>query len=342
MTADNAEYVCSDAGKRDRFSWLGDRLHSARAAMAVSASQHNVVGPADQALSRQRTSGQILINTLFSPLDMESIQIRTGNVDPLIVDYEFDTIQYLHDYWMRTGNDTFVEAHYTAMTAVVAYASTRALSTETQLYGQYQGKLGIPVIGEKSQPVSPAHTVSMILAWERMADFADFADFMRDARAASAYRVQARLSRDAIDRLLWNHTGAYWEYVSGDGAHSGLGLFDAGSHFWGAYPTAFLTDWVLGVKPTTPGYKTFSFRPMKGFRCEWVHGRVPTPAGNISAGWGYENGKGKFALELAPPLGLVGTVIVPFEGSFSVNGGAEARSGLVTVKGGEAVRVCQL
>lgn len=97
----NDQYICSDAGKRDRYSWLGDRLVSSRAIM-VSTKQENLVwGPAEQALSRQSTSGQVPINTVFSPLDQQSTLIRTANVDPLLVDYNFDFIQIIYDYWFR-------------------------------------------------------------------------------------------------------------------------------------------------------------------------------------------------------------------------------------------------
>ena len=97
----NAEYVCSDAGKRDRYSWLGDRLISARVTMISTGDAEYVWGPAEQALSRQTTSGQIPINTLFSPLDTQGKLVRTQNVDPLLVDYNFDFIQVIYDYWMR-------------------------------------------------------------------------------------------------------------------------------------------------------------------------------------------------------------------------------------------------
>lgn len=60
----------------------------------VSAAENEFVrGPAEQGLFRQTTTGQDPINILFSPLDTESVSVRTLNVDLLIVDYRFDLIR---------------------------------------------------------------------------------------------------------------------------------------------------------------------------------------------------------------------------------------------------------
>lgn len=95
------QYSCSDSGKRDRFSWLGDRIVSGRTVMIGTGQGEHVWGPIEEAFSRQVTSGQVPINTLFSPLDVEGVLIRTTNVDPLLVDYQFDFIQVIYNYWLR-------------------------------------------------------------------------------------------------------------------------------------------------------------------------------------------------------------------------------------------------
>jgi len=97
----NTQYVCSDSGKRDRFSWLGDRLVSSRVIMVGTQEQQFVWGPAEEAFSRQVTTGQVPCNTLFSPLDTQGITIRTQNVDPLLIDYDLDFMQIIYDYWLR-------------------------------------------------------------------------------------------------------------------------------------------------------------------------------------------------------------------------------------------------
>lgn len=94
-------YSCSDSGKRDRYSWLGDRLISSRALMVSTGEMQFFWGPAEEAFSRQISTGQVPINTLFSPLTAEDTIIRTTNVDPLLVDYTFDFMQVVYHYWLR-------------------------------------------------------------------------------------------------------------------------------------------------------------------------------------------------------------------------------------------------
>jgi hypothetical protein len=171
-----------------------------------------VWGPAEEAFSRQVGSGQIPINTLFSPLDAEGALIRTTNVDPLIVDYDFDFMQVIYDYWVRSGNGTFLEKVWPRMVMATSYALSRSLDQKTQLYGAPYGSTGTPMSGEKGQALGPANTVSMIIGLERMSEMARF---IGDVGAADFYQVQAQLSRTAIDTLLWNETAGYYASTLG-------------------------------------------------------------------------------------------------------------------------------
>jgi hypothetical protein len=51
-------------------------------------------------------------------------------------------------------------------------------------------------------------------------------------------------------------------------------------HAWGASPIYLLGKYYLGVKPTSPGYKTYSVTPELG-GLKWMEGTVPTPNGGI-------------------------------------------------------------
>lgn len=111
------------------------------------------------------------------------------------------------------------------------------------------------------------------------------------------------------------------------------------SHFWGSYPTAFLTGYVLGIRPITPGYKTFLFFPLSGFNTTWVHGRVPTPNGIMYAAWGYGSDE-KMSMEITIPQGLKCTIVPPFTESYTLDG----KSGLFgnsIVSGGGKVIIIQ-
>jgi hypothetical protein len=51
-------------------------------------------------------------------------------------------------------------------------------------------------------------------------------------------------------------------------------------HAWGANPVYLFGKYFLGVKPLTPGYKSYVIEPsLAGL--QWIKGKVPTPNGNI-------------------------------------------------------------
>lgn len=52
-------------------------------------------------------------------------------------------------------------------------------------------------------------------------------------------------------------------------------------HAWGASPIYLLGKYYLGIKPTAPGYQTYTVEPVLG-GLQWMEGKVPTPQGNIS------------------------------------------------------------
>lgn len=52
-------------------------------------------------------------------------------------------------------------------------------------------------------------------------------------------------------------------------------------HAWGANPVYLFGKYLLGVKPTAPGYAACLIEPsLAGL--EWIEGKVPTPRGDIS------------------------------------------------------------
>ncbi len=73
-------------------------------------------------------------------------------------------------------------------------------------------------------------------------------------------------------------------------------------HAWGASPIYLLGKYYLGVKPTGPGYSTFTIQPNLG-GLQWMEGKVPTPKGEIEL---YIN---TTHIKVKSPVGL-GTLIV--------------------------------
>jgi hypothetical protein len=105
------------------------------------------------------------------------------------------------------------------------------------------------------------------------------------------------------------YSGASWEYVKPDGS-PGIDFFTSLSHPWGAAPTYVLSEYLLGVEPVSPGYKSFVVRPMIGFlNLSGMSGRVPTPYGPIEVGWKI---LGKDVMvDIVVPEGAAGVLEIP-------------------------------
>jgi alpha-L-rhamnosidase len=95
------------------------------------------------------------------------------------------------------------------------------------------------------------------------------------------------------------------------------GYYVSLAHGWSAGPTAWLMDEVLGVRPTSAGFRTAVIQPELG-GLQWIDGAVPTPHGAIHV---HMEGA-TIAVEL--PLGVVATVLVkaPAEARLVLNGSA--------------------
>lgn len=135
-----------------------------------------------------------------------------------------------------------------------------------------------------------------------------------------SHRDFAVNSTTAITHLLQNlwgsmvrnneyYTGASWEYVKPDGS-PGIDLFTSLAHPWGAAPTYVLPEYLLGVAPTSPGYKTAVITPLVGYLdLPEVSGRVPTPYGPIEVAWAIEGSRVEITLVI--PEGVTATLQLP-------------------------------
>lgn len=105
------------------------------------------------------------------------------------------------------------------------------------------------------------------------------------------------------------YSGASWEYVHPDGS-PGIDLFTSLAHPWGAAPTYVLPEYLLGVTPTSPGYKTIVVTPMIGYLdLKDVSGRVPTPHGQIEVSWKIDGSN--VDLTIVAPEGVTGKIQLP-------------------------------
>ncbi|KAJ4349506.1 uncharacterized protein N0V89_008122 [Didymosphaeria variabile] len=125
------------------------------------------------------------------------------------------------------------------------------------------------------------------------------------------------------------YSGASWEYVKPDGS-PGLDLYTSLAHPWGAAPSYVLPEYLLGVRPIAPGYKTFVINPAVGFLdLREASGRVPTPFGAIKAGW--TANATHAVIDVTVPDGTEGVLRVPpkwrIDESNSSTGGLELLPG---------------
>ena len=159
---------------------------------------------------------------------------------------------------------------------------------------------------------------------------------------AYVLRAMARMDHRA-DALAWIRQ--YWGGMLREGAtsfweaydthwykedfHASLqadnrsGYFVSLAHGWSAGPAAWLTEEVLGIKPTSAGFATVTLRPDL-VDLTYARGSVPTPHGALKLEARRADGGMKVAVDLPP--GVVATLSVPGSGDVMVNGKAQESS----------------
>lgn len=78
-------------------------------------------------------------------------------------------------------------------------------------------------------------------------------------------------------------------------------------HPWGAGPVKWLNEEILGIAPTTAGFKTFDVCPHLGRTLTRLSGATPTPFGPIRASFDTISG----ACEVSSPKGTLGRIGIP-------------------------------
>ncbi|MFJ8988835.1 alpha-L-rhamnosidase C-terminal domain-containing protein [Streptomyces sp. NPDC102279] len=168
----------------------------------------------------------------------------------------------------------------------------------------------------------------------------------------SGFELQARLAdgdtANAQELLhnVWghmiapgpNHTGTMWENISGSDGRPGLKSGTSLSHGWSTAPTSALSSYVLGVRPDTPGYTSWTVQPHPG-DLTWTRGRVPTPHGDIDVRWSARTGTDRFSLTVKAPSNTSGTIAIPVSDKAStvaVNGKVVWRHGTFAAAAGVA------
>ncbi|KAG4028194.1 hypothetical protein MFRU_023g00310 [Monilinia fructicola] len=113
-----------------------------------------------------------------------------------------------------------------------------------------------------------------------------------------------------------------WEGIGPNGSPYEQG-FTSMAHGWSTGIVPALSNYVLGVLPTGPGFSTWTVKPYPG-DLSWAKGQVPTPRGPINVDWSI-NSDGWFVLSVAAPADTTGTLSLPvaFGGSAKRDANAE-------------------
>lgn len=94
-------------------------------------------------------------------------------------------------------------------------------------------------------------------------------------------------------------------------------------HRWASGVGALLQQYVLGVRPASPGFRTWVIDP-HGDTLRWAQGRVPTPAGEFSAWWQWSRpgAPRTYTMVVTAPAGTTGEadLPVPAGGTVTVDG----------------------
>ena len=78
-------------------------------------------------------------------------------------------------------------------------------------------------------------------------------------------------------------------------------------HPWAAGITKWLSEEILGIKPTSPGFATYEVLPHLGRTLTSVAGKTPTPLGDICAGFDVSTG----ICNITSPVGSIGRIGIP-------------------------------
>jgi hypothetical protein len=108
--------------------------------------------------------------------------------------------------------------------------------------------------------------------------------------------------------------GAPYQVTSGvipPNSPAGRG-FTSLAHGWAGGPVAALSGYVLGIRPTAPGFSSWIVEPQVG-DLRFAQGQAPTPHGPIVSRW--RRGRGSFVLTAGGPRRTTGQVAVPLLGA---------------------------
>jgi Bacterial alpha-L-rhamnosidase 6 hairpin glycosidase domain/Bacterial alpha-L-rhamnosidase C-terminal domain/F5/8 type C domain len=129
---------------------------------------------------------------------------------------------------------------------------------------------------------------------------------------------QADSAIDEIKRLYGWMAGHDPGITDWEGVGAGGSLYEGGftsaAHGWATGVLPALTNDLLGVTPTGPGFSTWTIQPHPG-AVAWARGQVPTPHGPLNVSWRATAANTGFTLTMTAPAGTTGDIAVPIRGT---------------------------
>jgi alpha-L-rhamnosidase len=166
----------------------------------------------------------------------------------------------------------------------------------------------------------------------------DVSPYMGSFAVLAAFAAGDEPAALAIIRREWGYMvrhdpgGTDWERIQLTGIPTGGAVADSSAHAWSTGPTAALSQYVLGVVPRAPGFRSWTVAPQPG-ALRWAQGTVPTPHGPIAVRWRRVGGARNFVLTVEAPRRTAGTVAIPV-----ARDGVIARDGQVVWSHGRPAR----
>jgi hypothetical protein len=136
-----------------------------------------------------------------------------------------------------------------------------------------------------------------------------------DVLALRTMKERYERMRRAGGDTIWEE----WSYLMSLREGTWHSRYRALAHGGASAPPFVLSTEVLGIKPTSFGFRSFCIRPNWGELSD-AEGEVPTPAGQVEVRWRWQ--EAAYLLEVTVPPGTTASVHLPWAGAYVVDGAA--------------------
>ncbi|MGI8907553.1 MAG: family 78 glycoside hydrolase catalytic domain [Candidatus Sumerlaeaceae bacterium] len=150
-----------------------------------------------------------------------------------------------------------------------------------------------------------------------------------NGRADLAYRIASQKSYPSWGYMLENGATTIWELWNGNTADPAMNshnhvMLIGDLNIW-------FTEYLAGIRPSSPGFKTFTIHPHLVGDLKWAKADIESPHGRISSSW-KRDGENGVTLDVYVPSNTQATVYVPAAGAEGVTESGKPASAAEGVK----------